>query len=341
MSAALLALVLGLAPAAHNAPASAPVHLQDSEPRLPDTTITLADGTKVTGHATAYDGETRTLHFTTTEGEPRRFGLEQLDARSVYLVHRSIVPTDDGEAQLQLANLARDAGLYAHSARHYRNARRAAPELAADVDREEATMRRMAAEFCILRAEEALAAGNRREAERWLTRLLDRMPDEPLAERAAEMLEGLHGPVARENYTQTEKEAPDLLKTDLARGKRHFDAMVDHTKRGLQARGGSSARRDFERAISEGERALREVDRVAADREDAASQRALKGYREAVVEQLVQAHLHLGSLLMTRSSLNNAMAQVNTALALDPGNAEALAMRSRIEVASNRGIGWW
>lgn len=308
---------------------------------LGQATLKLKDGRTLTGRATRYDSETQTLYFRVDDGRDLALGMDDLDGRSSYLVNRSIVPREDGAAQLMLANFARDAGLYAHSARHYRYAVRAAPSLEAEVEKQAAIMRRMAADHCMAMAEAAIEAGNRREAERWLTTLLTRLPDEPQAEKAAEMLDVLYELVHGARDDELEAAAPDLVATDLRRGKQLYDSMVSRNKRGLQARSGSQTRNHFNAAIRDGERALREIDRVSGRRTDAASQEILQGYRQLVVNQIIETRLNLASQFMVQTSFNRAAQQVNAALALDPNNAAALSMRSRVEMASSRGFGWW
>ena len=122
-------------------------------------TLKLKDGGRLTGEATAYDESQRILSFRTTDGELRRLHMDELDGRSVYHVVRSKVAKDDGPSQLKLANYARDIGLYAHSARHYRYAREASPELAPQIDVEMATMKGLAARWAMDRAEEAAKDG--------------------------------------------------------------------------------------------------------------------------------------------------------------------------------------
>ena len=43
---------------------------------------------------------------------------------------------------------------------------------------------------------------------------------------------------------------------------------------------------------------------------------------------------------MTQSNYQKALGAVNKALSIDPKSQPALAMRSRVETASSRGIGW-
>ena len=155
------------------------------------------------------------------------------------------------------------------------------------------------------------------------------------------MLDELYAEVHGARDDQLEAAAAELLATDLRRAKQRYDSMLESNKRGLQARSNSQSRRLFESAIGDGERALREIDRVAGRRTDAASQEALEGYRRLVTDQIIETRLNLASQFMSQTSLNRALSEVNAALALDPRNQAALAMRSRVEVASNRGFGWW
>ena len=99
-------------------------------------TIKLADGSRVNGRAKAYDAGTKVLSFHTDDGRDVTYRLDQLDARSVYQVTRSEVPKESGRGQLQLANFARDAELWAHAVRHYGWAVQADPSLQEEVDRE-------------------------------------------------------------------------------------------------------------------------------------------------------------------------------------------------------------
>ena len=49
----------------------------------------------------------------------------------------------------------------------------------------------------------------------------------------------------------------------------------------------------------------------------------------------------MASQFMIQTSLNRALSEVDAALALDPRNERALAMRSRVEAAANRCFRWW
>src|SRR5262245_16412406 len=138
--------------------------------------IKLKSGKVVSGRATAYDGQKQILSFHTEDGQDAQYKLDELDARSIYLVYSSVVPKDNPKGQLQLANFARDAGLYEHAARRYGYAKKADPSLAPDVEREGAELRRRAAEYCLANARAAEQKGDEREAQKWLAILLERLP---------------------------------------------------------------------------------------------------------------------------------------------------------------------
>lgn len=304
-------------------------------------TLKLADGTALTGKAKSYDAATQTLEFVADGGREMQIGLDELDGRSSYLVNRSNARPDHADTELQLGNFARDVGLYAHSARHYKHARRLDPELRHEVDRQTVILNREAAESCMAMAEEALSEGDRREAEQWLTKLIKRWPDEELRGRAVTMLDTLYDQVHGARDDDLEAEAPDLLATDLRKGKQYYDRMLEENEKGLLAPNQNQARSAFNKALREGERALGQLDRVAKKRTDAASQETLQGYRELVNDQIIETRIHYASQLMVQSDYKGALRQVNAALAIDSKDKQALAMRSRIENAISRGIGWW
>jgi hypothetical protein len=304
-------------------------------------TLKLADGTSVRGHGTRYDGDTETLYFRSEDGRDLTFTMDQLDGRSVYVVHHSVVPKDDGQRQLALANFARDAGLFAHSNRHYGYAKKADPSLAAEVERNVTIMHDKAASYCMEQALAASRKGDTRDAETWLKRILQKLPDTGQAAQASKMLDKHYAEVRAKQDDELERKAPELLASDLKRGKQAYDAMLENNKKGLQTKNNSRSRGYYERAVKDGEKALKEIDKVAKKRTDGFSQETLDGYRGLITEQVVEIRLNYASQLLVQSDYRGAQHQVNNALALDPGNEAALSLRSRVENASNSGLRWW
>src|SRR6516164_9749304 len=97
-----------------------------AQERVPDT-IRLKDGSTLKGYATKYDDGAKVLTFRTEDGRDHRLALAELNTLSVYQVTQSTIPKDNAKAQIQLANYARDTGLYAHALRHYGYAEKADP----------------------------------------------------------------------------------------------------------------------------------------------------------------------------------------------------------------------
>jgi tetratricopeptide (TPR) repeat protein len=303
-------------------------------PLTAQETIKLKNGERVTGRATAYDSDKQVLSFRKADGKDVQFTNDQLDLRSLYLVYASVIPEDNGKGQLQLANVARDAGLYKHAVRRYGIAEKADPSLKAEIDGELATLRRSAAQFCLQNAKSAQTAGKDRDMEKWCAILLDKLPAEPEAAEARTMLDLSYAAARNAKDDELEAKHKDLLQKDLKDGKRRYDRMIERTKEGLTAASSGQAKDHWEGAISDGEFVLDELDRIAKDyKDDAAVQEGVVKYRKLTTEQMVDVYMHLASYHSTRTSYDNALKSANAALALDPKSGVALAQRARIEAA--------
>jgi tetratricopeptide (TPR) repeat protein len=310
-----------------------------SQERTADT-IRMKDGTTLKGYATSYNEATKTLGFRTEDGRDLSLKLDQLNTLSVYQVTQSTIPKDNAKAQIQLANYARDTGLYAHAARHYGYAEKADPSLKAEIEKERVILRKLAAEFCMDNARKAMNAGNKAEAEKWLTTLVQKLPNEPQAAEATKTLDELFSTErAKREAPIQQKAPPNLLATDLKQGKSYYDRMIQSAKQGLTSPGGSAqAINAWENSIESGDRALKELDKADKKYTDSQTRETLSGYRRLVNDQIIEVRLNLASLYTTRTSYNKALGEVNQALALDPQNVQALAARARIEESANTGI---
>lgn len=310
-------------------------------PALAADHVKTKDGQMLKGRATAYDSQRKVLAFKTDDGRQLEFALDQLDQRSVYQVNASLVPKDSAKGQLQLANFARDIGLYAHAARRYGYAEKADPALKPEIDRERAIGRKLAADYCMVNAQAAIAKKDIPGAEHWLTLLVQKLPNEPQAAEATQLLEQHYLKERAARDDALEQEYTGLLESDLKRGKQLYDRMLERTRDGLTAKQSSKAQNLWEGAIDDGEGALKEIDRLVKKYpEDARVQAGALKYRRLIQAQMVDCHLHLASAAMIGSSHKEALKQTNAALALDPENREALAQRARIEVAANDGFGF-
>lgn len=311
-------------------------------PLVAQETIKLKNGERVTGRATAYDAQKQVLSFRTSDGKEVQYTNDQLDLRSLYLVYSSVIPEENGQGQLQLANVARDAGLYKHAVRRYAIAEKADPSLKAQVDGELATLRRSAAAFCLQNAKDAQAAGKSRDAQKWCAILLEKLPDEPEAAQARAMLNESYVVERQAKDDALEAKHKELLQKDLKDGKRRYDRMIERTKEGLTAGSMSQSKDLWDGAITDGEFVLKELDRIAKEyKDDPQVQEGVVKYRRLTTDQMVDVYLHLASYHSTRTSYDNALKAANSALALDPKSAAALAQRARIEAAVAEGRDRW
>lgn len=304
-------------------------------------TLKLKDGSRVECKVRSYDTATQTLHVTLADGKEASYTMAQLDGRSVYQVNSSLIPANDAKAQLLAANFARDAGLYAHAARRYATAAKLDPSLKGAIDGEMGKLKRSAAEFCMANARSAIAKGNIPEAEKWLKTLIEKLPGEPEADEAGAMLERYYGRVREEKLAKADAKASDAVKQDAAAGRKRYDQMVEKTKKGLQAKGGSQATALYRDALSDGKFVLKELDSIEKKHKTPDVAEKVSEYRGIVTEQMVDLHLHLASQLATQTDYKGAQREVGQALSLDPKNEAALSMRARIEDYASRGLDWF
>lgn len=293
------------------------------------------------GQATAYDNTTKILTFVTDDGRTHQIHADQLDRGSAYRLAKSKADKNDGMDQLKLGNFARDIELYAHAVRHYGYAVKDDPSLEQAVEGELTVLRREAAEYCMRLAEEAMRKGDEKEAEKWLTTMVDKLPNEPMTARASTMLEQLYAKNHAAMDDHLEQGHEELLANELKTGKKYYDSMLQKIQKGLaNSSKTSSAKRLYEGAFSDGQRALRDIDKAEKKLGRAEVGATLDGYREVITEHMVDAQLHIASLYTTRSSFQQALAAVNKALSIDSGNKRALSTRARIENAAATS-GWW
>lgn len=312
-------------------------------PSFAGVDVLKVKGKVLKGDVTAYDDTTEILTFVTTEGEELKIPAKDLDRLSGYKLAKTKVDMKDAEDLIKLGNFARTIELFVYAGRHYDSALKADPTLASKIDQERAKNRSLAAEYCMRYAREAISKRDTKEAEKWLTTLVNKLPNEPLAAEASSML--------REHYTKNHEAKDDhleakhaeALEKELKQGKKHYDSMLKKIQQGLSnTRSTSSSRRSWEGAWKDGEKTLKELDK-AEKIDDGANAELFKGYRELVIEHMVAAQLHIASSYSTSTSYNQARKAINLALSVDPNNKEALAARARVEDAASRGgiLRWW
>lgn len=298
------------------------------------------------GEVTAWDPVAEIVTFKTEEGVEHKIKAADLDRISAYKLAKTKVDPKSAEDQVKLGNFARTIECYAYAGRHYASAIKMDPSLKASVEKEQAQNRRQAAEYCARLAREAADKGDLKTAEKWLTTLVNKLPDEPLAAEASAILKEHYEKNHAAKDDELEAKYAEKLKKELANGKKHYDSMLKNIKDGLGNTGSSSsAKRHFESAWRDGNSALSELDKVQKRHKgDEEIVELFDGYRVLITEHMVDSQLHLSSHYSTQTSYQKALEAVNKALSIDPKNSQALAARARIEeAASEGGLGrrWW
>ena len=305
--------------------------------------LKLNSGRKLTGEAVAYDHATQTLTFVTSGGEELKLKADALDRVSAYKLAKTHVDPNNAEEELRLAVFASDINLFVHAGRHLDKAERLDPNLAGEVAKARAEVKSSAASFCMEHAQKAMASGDKREAEKWLTTIVSKLADQPQAAEASKMLQGLYPENHDSRDDHLEASHENLLEGELKTGKKYYDQMLKDIQSGLtNTRTTSTAKREFERAWSNGERALKELDRVGKrlSKEQSDTTAAFAEYRSIVIEHMVESQLHLASMLSVQTDYKDAIKAVNLALSVDPNNRDAKAARARIENSASNGWRW-
>ncbi|MFT7484829.1 MAG: hypothetical protein ACI9F9_000673 [Candidatus Paceibacteria bacterium] len=298
------------------------------------------------GAVQSWDPVAEVLVFVTNEGKRHTISADKLDRHSAYKLAKTKADVKNAADLIKLGNFARTVELFAIAGRHYNNAIKLDESLTSSVQQEQATNRKLAADYCMRQAREAADKRDLTGAEKWLTTLVNKLPDEPLAKEAATILDGHYKKNHEAMDDALEAKYKVELEKDLKKGKSSYDRMLENLRKGLTNTSSKTVQRHFEAAWKDGQKALSELDKVQKShaKEDSDLSELFDGYRVLIRGHMVDAQLNLAAHYSTRSSYNDALAAANLALSIDARNERALAARARIEEASSRGgifRRWW
>ena len=188
--------------------------------------LKLTNGTTLVGKAVSYDASAKIVTFVTEAGATEKVPADQLDRLSAYKIAKARLAKGTPADEIKLAKFARDVNLYAYSAKHYASALKRDPGLQQTVDEERVGLRHEAAQYCLSQAKEEQQKGDKNQAEWWLTKLLEKLPNEPEAAEAQKMLSELYPENHAKLDEDLEKGNEDLLTGDLAKGKKYYYSML-------------------------------------------------------------------------------------------------------------------
>ncbi|MEZ5990064.1 MAG: hypothetical protein R3F30_13240 [Planctomycetota bacterium] len=269
--------------------------------------------------------------------------LDAFDPHSAYRILDAQLPEDDLEGHMRLAVFAAENELLEPARQELAETRRLADELGKGEDIEE----RIEAEgqrVLKMLIHRSLQNDRVARAHYYLSRLLIVFPDMPREEKEKLLDEvtkahaveaGIDPKSFLEPIGQAKAEEMAEVFDPL---RRKLTIAFEYNQDGLrESPGGSEAADEFERATKAYESIRRDLGRLRREHDNDFHYRiTLDRLDSQAIEGMVQAELNLGSLSLIRGQMNDATGHVNKALVLDPGNDQALAMRSRIELAANQ-----
>lgn len=296
--------------------------------------LLLANGRSVEGWVTEDDG--KAIDVRIRGGGSTRLEYDQLDTRTIYRLKLARLDDQDPAAQLALADYAASHELFSSALRHYHHALELDATQEDLVDQRLASLRLAASSTQLAQAQEEREAGHLTQAERILTDVVRDFPQEPAAAEAGQMLTEM---AAEAQAARIPEQSPDLDKLDpahdqLARG------IAEVQKGQIEGHSPSKALRFYDGAITMFNSAAKKAesvhDRAGDDVSLAMAATELQGTAQ---RELIASHLAQARLYNARTSYSQAVKACEAAMKIDPENAEAKALRVRIE--QDMRDGWW
>ena len=333
-------LVLGLAPLA-----SAQDVIETQSGRTFEGEVLSDDGTAV--------------EIKTNAGATMKVPYEQLTDATQYRLLRKRMGTS-AEDNLEIAQWCMDKTMYKEAKRHFKMALDADASMADEINAAVAKARTQASRELLQRAKNLQTEGRTKDARNILSIIVQELPLEPAAEEAAKMLAadteqrksttlvrrrgkepptGHDGTVPVRDNGEPFSDDARFLFADVLKA---YSAMLDFTHKGLVA-GGRSGIKDFEKALKEGDKARKAVDKIRpkgpSDDEIA---EAIERSDMRIEEAIVEARLRMADEYLLRNTYNKAGDVIRAGLADYPDNTALRNGMERVTAAasSGEGLGW-
>lgn len=324
--------------------------LQDDEPAVGQRKVsyTLKTGKSVRGIIVSTDGDRVQLSITMNGGSAVKwYDVNAFDGRSQVRLEREQVAEGDLLAQLGVAESALDKGLIDMSRTELR---RCAHMLDADAEKPPAAFHQRALDLTVRLLEANCARGDVAEARSAVSRILMRRGGKLSQEEQARLLSTVErGAQQAASESAAKRRVREDAKTTAAREKSlkpvyaKIEKGKDHRRKGLLgSKKYTAASHDLRKAAGYFESAIKDIRKLREKFAGTPSMLAeLDALETDTVAQWQDSLLSEASLELARGSFNDAMESVNRILVDDAENAQALAMRARIDVQQNDwGWGW-
>lgn len=311
--------------------------------------VVLKTGVVLKGKVVDDDGAKVTVRLSTDGGGSATavYPYEDLGAPTLYRVRLARTPRDDARKQLDLAIWAFDQGLLDSARLSYLLAWEADAKQGGAIKEDLQAALKRAAPTAMKLARDDLAAGRVLKAEQRLARILQYLPECTEAEQARALLDETAAKAMeareQERLAKVSPEAREkTAKQAVAPAKVHYDKAHGLVRQGLKdTEHQSQSIGSFRSALAEFDAARKQLaETLKSEGPQSEFAAHYETWDKMVVGDIVATRLHIASVYFVRGSYKNALEEVNAGLALDAGNAEALGMRGRIEVASSEGGRW-
>jgi hypothetical protein len=267
--------------------------------------------------------------------------VDRIEPYSFYVI-RKAAAGDDAQAHMQLGQFCLANGLHTRAREEFYQAQNLDPTLAEKAQEHTQTSREETAKELLAQAD---AFGDKHETfhERdALRQIVNNFPDTSYADAARQQLtDGIHL-VLGQRAAARAKEEHEQGEHELARVHRIEDRAAAYMTQGLNQKELGQSLKDYQRAITEYQRATHELIKLQHTyKGDAGLTETLVAELQQVQGDLIDTHLDVGSVYLTRTSYQQALAQANQCLAIDPQSAQAQAFKTRVaNASSHNGVVW-
>ncbi|HZL98811.1 MAG TPA: hypothetical protein VFD43_01040 [Planctomycetota bacterium] len=311
-------------------------------------------GASYTGKLLSNDGAA--VEIETASGK-MKLPYDSLTPTTQYRLQRAQAG-DDGKSQLALAEWCLNKTLYYEARNHYRKALAADPTMTDEINAKVVVARTTAAKELLSRGKALQKEGKFQDARRVWSLLAQELPLEPAAQEARQLLADetaqrkqdalARKPKPASTGAPADEEAPmrasgePFSEPTVKRFQEVIDTyrkMLDATTDGLKD-GGSGAIKEFEKALKDGDRIRKALDKIRPDaKSDEEVSEAVALADSKLEEADVDARLNMVDSYLLRTSYNQAADTVKAGLAHYPQNERLRQAMNRVTAAAADGLG--
>jgi tetratricopeptide (TPR) repeat protein len=266
------------------------------------------------------------------------YTADQLEPVSFYLVRYDAVD-GDAAAMVELGKFCLAHGESARARDLFESAHRLDPSIQG-IDSLQSDSRESSAATLLAKAQSEQAAGKPYEAWQTLQDCIRNFGETPSAQKGKDLVKTYYADY-RERYVVTQdKEDAEAEQRHLGEVGKVLDRADKMASEAMAKKNLGESLRGYKEAAKEYEHGIKELDRLAKEHpDDADLQNTVKKAVGRAVNGAVEAHLNSAGVLMTQTAYQEALAEANQALAIDPDNSSAKSMRTRIATVS--GLSRW